>query len=563
MFVEINRNVKKCENIEKYLDLLDDVTRVFENNDFLKCEWLIEELMDMKLSEVKTYHRLQATKTNIENAKREKCNLEANRMRVSNLQKSLIDYNHVKEIVRFKDTKAQESLKCFNELPDLIKKDFIEEINIINKELKQIDGFSHCIDALSKKLSAGIAENNLNLDNMIKEFNSILNNYQLSNYGSEKTDNMIEDVYNTLKGGCLLENKEFGIDGKSINTWENVISRIAMNHPLRGQMNQKTVQVRAFINKVENIKAWSKGSEKYDIASFKRQLNEVKKFSEHIDFNSDLNWAETLIKGIESRMGDIDSHSGDSIVLHELQSHLEYFKRVPLDLEKDFNKYQMKEKNALEFLKIIRQVSTAQLAREFDFLNKDYQNLNVIILEFEDIKGSLQDESNTLLEIDELLKTEFGDINAIVKQRDRYRELKFKKNINIEAKLAILYLGSLKQDSDARLKLDSETDKEQCDNLKPGIDYMVLTALVAEIDDLTVRLRNLGKFNGGSEDFEKYLELSRFVKLLYDDVQKHLESFIHTMNLDQITKQPPKKLYKRFVDLTGPIIDYKINLEIR
>ena len=172
MFVEINRNVKKCEGIEKYLDLLDDVTKVFENNDFLKCEWLIEELMDMKLSEVKIYHRLQATKTNIENAKREKCNLEANRMRVSNLQKSLIDYNHVKEIVRYKDTKAQESLKCFNELPDLIKKDFIEEINIINKELKQIDGFSHCIDALSKKLSAGIAENDLNLDNMIKEFNS-------------------------------------------------------------------------------------------------------------------------------------------------------------------------------------------------------------------------------------------------------------------------------------------------------------------------------------------------------------------------------------------------------
>ena len=141
------------------------------------------------------------------------------------------------------------------------------------------------------------------------------------------------------------------------------------------------------------------------------------------------------------RMSDIDSNSGDSIMLHELQSHLEYFKRVPLDLEKDFNKYQMKEKNALEFLKIIRQLSTSQLAREFDFLNKEYQNLNVVILEFEDIKGSLQDEAKTLSEIEDLVTTDFNDINAIVKQRDRYRELKFKKNVNIEAKLIILYLS--------------------------------------------------------------------------------------------------------------------------
>ncbi len=109
MFIEINRGVKKSDMVEKYLDLLEDVVKVFNNNDFLKCEWLIEELLDMKLSDVKIFHKLQQIKTNIENAKREKCNLEANRMRVSSSQKAECDFNHVKELMRFKDTKAQES----------------------------------------------------------------------------------------------------------------------------------------------------------------------------------------------------------------------------------------------------------------------------------------------------------------------------------------------------------------------------------------------------------------------------------------------------------------------
>ena len=150
------------------------------------------------------------------------------------------------------------------------------------------------------------------------------------------------------------------------------------------------------------------------------------------------------------------------------------------------------------------------------------------------------------------------DICMIIQVRDKYREIKYKTDIKLESRLMVIYLQLLKFEYEQRVRLAFEEEE----NLKPGIDYMVLSALNIEIEDLQTRLRNCGKLNDG-EDSNKFTDCYKFVRTLWEEVQKHLEMWIYTLNLEHMNKSPPKKLFRKFVDLTGPIIDYKINLEIK
>ena len=113
---------------------------------------------------------------NIENAKREKCNLQANRIRVSNMQKSLCDNPifHNKQIQRIKLSKVIECLKCFNELPCNIREDFTDEIEIINKEIDENQTLLLKVEDLIKKFTKKIDDNTLDLENeAIKEYYEI------------------------------------------------------------------------------------------------------------------------------------------------------------------------------------------------------------------------------------------------------------------------------------------------------------------------------------------------------------------------------------------------------
>lgn len=262
-------------------------------------------------------------------------------------------------------------------------------------------------------------------------------------------------------------------------------------------------------------------------------------------------------------MGDIDTPQGDGIMLHELQSHIEYFKRATVNLDSILKKYQHKEKAALEFLKTIRQLTPMQFTKEFEFLNKEYQSLGVIILEYDDIRDSLNQETRIMDEIETTLENGLSDIGLVVQTRDKFRELKYKKNINMETRLMLIYLQLLRQDYDEKSKVEDSPEEEVI--LKAGIDFMVLSALTGEVDDLMTRLRNLGKLNNPSagDDYDRFIESAKFIRSLCEDVGKHLDSFVYTMNLEQLNKSAPNKLFKKFIDLTGPIIDFKINLEIK
>jgi hypothetical protein len=288
-FVDANRAEHgKNPKIEKYLDLLFNVSKIFNNQEFMKVDWLSEELKDLRFGETKTYWKLQDITRGIENAKREKFNLQANRIRVSSLQATKYDLLKIQDMPKLKESKAQECIKTFGDLPDLINLDFQEEISLTRSELLELDKLNKTIEAMKKKLLENINKDKLkSVDSSVTEYTALLATYQSVNYSSDKTESLIEILYTAIKAKCLLDEIQFGVDGKSISVWESIAQKLSQENVLKGQMMSKTVQVRAFINKVENIKSWTKGTNKYDLATFQKQLKEVQKFSGLIDFNND------------------------------------------------------------------------------------------------------------------------------------------------------------------------------------------------------------------------------------------------------------------------------------
>lgn len=176
-----------------------------------------------------------------------------------------------------------------------------------------------------------IANNTYSLESTIVKYKSIIAKYCSNNYSSDKTEDLIENFYTLLKACCLLNGTTFGTDGNSLAVWESIVEKLPYDKDsiIKNQMLAKTVHVRAFITKVENIKSLNSSKQnKYDLEYFQKHLKDIKKYSDLIDFNTELLWADSLVKGIETRMRDIDEPSdGKGIMLHELQSHIEFFKR--------------------------------------------------------------------------------------------------------------------------------------------------------------------------------------------------------------------------------------------
>ena len=50
---------------------------------------------------------------------------------------------------------------------------------------------------------------------------------------------------------------------------------------------------------------------------------------------------------------------------------------------------------------------------------------------------------------------------------------------------------------------------------------------------------------------------------MYNEVKRHLEFNIFGLDLNALTDTPPSTNFQNFVDITGPIMDYKVNLEIQ
>ena len=189
-------------------------------------------------------------------------------------------------------------------------------------------------------------------------------------------------------------------------------------------------------------------------------------------------------------------------------------------------------------------------------LQEDYDNLGVKVMEWEDMINSVQREESTVAEIQVSIEEGITDLNHCIQIRDKYKSnVKFMKDLKMETNIMIIYLNLLRNEYDMR------QDAEPMDGGKPVIDFIVLSTLINELEQLNFRLQT--NEHSLKNEVSNLGEAAKFIHNLNNEVKRYLEFNIYGLDLESIISNPPNKIFRNFVDITGPILDYKINLEIQ
>ena len=189
-------------------------------------------------------------------------------------------------------------------------------------------------------------------------------------------------------------------------------------------------------------------------------------------------------------------------------------------------------------------------------LQDSYDQLGVKVMEWEDMINSVKREEETVTNIQVAIEEGITDLNHCIQIRDKYKaNVKFMKDLKMETSIMIIYLNLLRNEYDMR------QDANLNEGGKPVIDFIVLSTLINELEQLNFRLQT--NEHSLKNEVSKLGEAAKFIHNLNNEVKRYLEFNIYGLDLETITRNPPTKIFRNFVDITGPILDYKINLEIK
>lgn len=563
-FIDKTRLRHPPEKIERLLSVANKLLMIYEKGDFSDCESVIEDLFELKFYGTKIFNEIEELQKKIERVQRELTHMVSPQVKPSlkSADKSTKNKNALtlmRELERPDISKVIDLLAQIAELPAGLRDSYEEDVKNLKNKIDTVEKFKTKMKDLRTKYQK-IKQLPSKTDTMVSEFEKLIKEYCSLEFGCEDYRKEIEKYSWMVKANCALEGKTYDGSGKNIEAWKKIIENIRdLGGPLVTAMEKKVQTAKMFLKEVEKIKAAMSNpkGDKDKLPTLKEAdelLKEVNKNCKEIDLGSEKNILDNIVAGVQSKLKLLQPDN--LIMLHDLVNCMDFLKRAALNLKEEISPLIEIEKKASEFLQKVRELSPEQfIQKQFEF-QSIYESLGVKVLEWEDMINMVNHEEKIIEKISSNIKSGMSDLPSIQDIREQYKNIKYLKDIRIETKLMTMYLQHLRMEFEHRQDLLIREE-----NIKPAIDYVLLGALIMELDDLTYRMKT-------SETSLK-VELMglndnmKFIHDLYNDVKRHLEYNVYSLNLDALNNQNIKKLYKKFIDITGPILDYKINLEFQ
>lgn len=561
-YVERMRKRPGSEKITRMLDLADKAVDLYEKGVLNDCDQLIEAMFEMKFYGTKTFGYIEELQNNGDRLKNDTAAINQNITRY----KKWLDKNKgtswltlMREGHKVEVSTARELIALVSSLSDTIKKSYSSVVETMVARIDALDKLKNKVKDLKNKYSklkhvAGKAEGAVSdLEKTAKEYCQL-------DLGCEDFKKELENCCWMVKAFCALDGKTYDGSSKTLDGWKKIMDNIGeWADTLVHAMDKKYQIAKHFVREVEKMRQLSgqPKANKEKLPSLNEAdtlLKELFKHCKEMDLNTERNFMEGIVNNVQSKLKVFQTDQ--PIMLHDLQTSLDYLKRAPLNLKEETSEYLDTEKRAGEFLQRVRELSPEQFVQKQSDLQVMYSGLGVKVLEWEVMIQAVAQEEKVKDQITNTIDSRTTDLNQIQDIREQYKNIRYLKDTKMEVDLLLMYLDSLQAEYERRQDIIVREE-----SLKPAIDFLLLGALIGELDDLLHRL----KTHDGNLKAELYAlhEKQRFFHDLHADTKRYLEFNIFSLTLDQLNSQATKKLHNKFVDIRGPTLDYKINLEIQ
>jgi hypothetical protein len=567
-FVEETKNFILKKKIERKLEILEMVAVALNNILAAKnLEDLVDEMSDLKLNSTKVFLKLSNFSKSLEKAKKQRSWLQLNKKKLQKYRETVNtpSIRQIVEMPKMKLSQARETYNFLKGLPDIFKKDYVEEISSLEDEI-------HGITALSQELDLQIKQhprlkfmdmkyNVSEVKTCLEKVKSISRKYYDTNYKDEGIEAKLQELDLLIRSACLLERSIDPSMKRDISSWEGILRALKewnkddKNNNLLKAIVNKMKRAEKILMEVHRMRQFESqmaqtASKNFNLKSLTRQdrmptLEEAKKLlasyegeCQEIELEDTSSYLKQLIEGTEEKIENIMASNALSADLVSIQEQL---KRTPLNLDQVLVELNDRILKAQEFLRKIKGVTAEGMSHQIQGLREDYELLGVKIPEFEKINEQFKSESRKNNEIE--VRFNSLSLQEVMQLRKDILNNLFHKDKNIEAKLLFRQVQLLEEEFN---KITEGYDDGKDD---PMFDLISLESLLKELQEV----RKNSKLNVANK--------GQFLNKLISDIRVYLQEQIYSLDLNTLLKLK-SNCFKKFVDLTKEITDHKIKLEL-
>lgn len=570
-FISDCRTKEINDRSSRILKTLEWCVDIFENSNLQNLEQLIDQMFELKLYDTETFKELEEMQGTVKQCRKEANLLKANHNKLHRLlDKYKSDHmpalEQLRQISKLPIEEAKGFKKSFGKklqgIQDLLK----DDIKALNERILKVEAYGEEIDKFWKKYPEEqflkFFYKGKKFEKVLKDFDDLICKYNALDFSCKDYRVKIDQIISILRAQSLLEKREFDGIEYNIECWVSTYEELnGKDCELKNQLEltiRKAKQCESIIAKIKR-NSGAKKQEKEELPTLEEAeevLKDLQNIGERFGLDSQQNYLSSVISGVKNRLKNLINDK--ELMFHDLQTQLEFLRKTPLDLDNELFELNKREAQAVKFLESVKELDPSTFESAYSSIEDAYQMLSVKVLEWEDIRGSIFKEKELSRVIEKALIEGEAGLNKISSFKSQYRAgIKYMKDISLEARLMKAYLSSLKQEFLRRQRMEVGVQTR-----KSVIDFVQLSSLINEVDDLLLRLKTSPE-QKYKKELEDLYDGVRFVRDLFQEVKRHLELAVYTTDMKRLNSSMPSSTFKSFVDITGPIIDHKTNLEIK
>ena len=519
--------------------------------------------------------------------------------------------------------KARDVLESIRSLPEGMQTRYQLQIGELDEKVAAVDKLRGKAKELRAKLLKQKPSSGKS-DAIIADFEKLIKDFGQLEFTSDDLRRDLERLLCLVKAFALLDSKSYDGLSRNYESWKATLESIKdFGGSIATAIESKIKTARSFLKMFEKIKISDRS--KAGIASqagkvdkdslpnlleAEDMIKQVHRHCREIDFSTERTYIESMVDSVHKKLKSFgiqvvnshhtaiateETHSHDELaeepvqtaasvsyrqitpqikfepteqlMLHELQSAMDYFKRTPLNLRVESAALSEIERKGLDFVQKVRELPPDQFLARRDDMQHIYDSLGVRVLEWDDMVAKAKAEQQSVQEISLALKNKDIDLQTIQELRKSYEKFEFAKDIKIEARTMLVYLQVLQREYERR------QDVFVRDEVKPAIDFHALKGLIKELQELVERIKIHSAQDKDLSSAESEINLktdlfaltdhSKFLMELHNEIKKYLETEVYSSGLADLDLSKIKTTFNKFVDLTVMILDYKTELEIR
>jgi hypothetical protein len=558
-------SAKKKQNIEKWNKLLivaQKVLVICETKDFKATDEIIEEMFEHKFYGTSFFSFLEEMMKMVEKIKRDMqviSGYSSKITRVADKTKGLPPLKVMREEQKVDISRVLEIINSINSLPASMKESYTEDLKSLKAKADTSDKFRAKLKEFMGKSekAKGVVPK---VDQLIADYEKLVKDYNSLEFGSVDFKKDLESLCWFIKANCSFEGTSYDGSVCSIEGWKKIKENLKdFNCQLIPLLDLKIESSKNIAKEIERIKTLLKASnvdksKMPTLAEVEKIRTELKKDFKEMDFITEKFMIENLVQGIQAKLNILQ---GPTIVqLSEFKSAVDFLKKSPMNLTEELEPFLAQEKEALDFLNTVNNLTGVTFKERQEELETVYRDLKIKIPAWEDLVTSMKSEEKILERIDNYIKGGVIEVHSIQELRELFKSIKFMKDFRVETKLMILYVKSLRNEFTKRHSSDFLEESP-----KAAVDFIALGSLVTELDELITRARSVHQPQQGEISLmQDYL---KFIHDLYTEAKKYIETNIYGLKLKDLLSMNIATSFKKLVDITGPILDYKCTLELQ